>query len=55
MNKKWKKPELIVITRTSPDESVLKACSGVRVNAANIKDSGCNIGVCDPCESVGVC
>jgi hypothetical protein len=49
----WEKPEITIVSRSNPDEAVLKACSSPNTQAANIKDGQCVIkGVdCAPCET----
>ncbi len=51
--KKWITPEITIISRSAPEEAVLKACSGLHVHSANQTWGGCTIGAerCDICET----
>ena len=52
--KKWQKPELVVLVRTTPDEVVLTACKGnnVATNPA-VNFTLCSLAGCDsPCSAL---
>ncbi len=41
MKKVWQKPELVVLVRGKPEESVLAACKGGTVTGAGIQKDYC--------------
>ena len=51
--KKWHKPQLIVLVRANPEESVLKTCKlpNISVSVPNATFLNCNTGmVCNNCS-----
>ena len=40
-NKFWKKPELVILARSLPEERVLGSCKSGGVSGANSEDVGC--------------
>jgi hypothetical protein len=53
-NKEWKKPELIVLTRNKPEESVLATCKSNSggSNPANVQAACYGNTVCNDCLTV---
>ena len=54
--KEWSQPELLVMTRSNPEEAVLTNCKGNGGSTPGVDFSGCNIaeGLCGGCLSIGV-
>lgn len=54
MDKKWTKPELIVLTRSNPEESVLTLCKNTsNPVGANQADKKCNQSCGVSCSTTG--
>lgn len=53
MNKPWKKPELVVLIRSKPEESVLTACKTTLGSGASDADMGCFVAIspCADCDT----
>jgi hypothetical protein len=53
--KPWITPELIVLTRTNPEEQVLYSCKGGYItHDANANNNGCNMTTsCFNCTGIG--
>ncbi len=54
MKKVWEKPELVVLVRGKPEESVLASCKGgsILVASNSGKDLCCNLNQCSKCSAV---
>lgn len=52
--KAWKKPELIVLVRSKPEEAVLVACKGDGVTkvVAWVQNGGCYWWLSVPCDNL---
>jgi hypothetical protein len=52
-NGKWRKPELIVLVRSKPEESVLNACKGGSTTGPSAYKTYCHVfSDCGSCSSI---
>jgi len=49
MKKRWVKPQLVVLVRGKPEESVLQACKTVGYESEIVDDAMCDAGLGEPC------
>lgn len=53
MKKEWKKPQLIVMVRSNPEEAVLGACKGTNAVGSSPSAGACtSSGGALPCDTV---
>lgn len=43
----WKKPEVLVLVRSNPEEAVLTTCKIIYMSGATSSNSGCYVPACD--------
>jgi len=53
--KKWSKPELIVLVRSKPEETVLAACKSGQSNAPGGSGPGYTQAQCEPFSPCSIC